>query len=90
MAYGMMSGMGHMVGWGAWGAWAGMAFGGLMMLLWLALIVTLIVALVRWLGGATRRTSGRDALDILRQRFARGEIDADELEERSRHLRANH
>jgi len=89
MAYGMMSGMGHMAGWGAWGGWAGMAFGGLMMLLWLALIVTLIVLLVRWLGGATRRTSDRDALDTLKQRFAQGEIDGAEFEERARRLRAS-
>jgi len=66
-----------------------MAFGGLMMLLWFALLVGLIVLIVRWLGGAPRRHASPDALDTLKQRFARGEIDTAEFEERSQQLRAN-
>jgi putative membrane protein len=81
MNYGMMDGWGYMGGWG------GMAFGGVMMLVWLALLVGLIVLVVRWLGGSSRRDSSRDALDTLRQRFARGEIDTAEFEDRSRQLR---
>jgi len=81
--YGMMDGMGHMGGWG------GMAFGGLMMLLWFALLIGLIVLIVRWLGGTSKRNTSRDALDTLKQRFARGEIDTAEFEERSEQLRAS-
>jgi len=81
----MMDGGNMMMGWG----WGGMAFGGIMMLLWFALIVALIVFLFRWISGTSRRNSNQDAFDILKQRYARGEIDAAELEERSTHLRSN-
>tara|TARA_R110002096_G_scaffold105704_2_gene232475 strand:- start:285 stop:539 length:255 start_codon:yes stop_codon:yes gene_type:complete len=83
MGYGMVDGWGYMGGWG------GMVFGGLMMLFWFALLIGLIVLIVRWLGGTPRRTASRDALDSLRQRFARGEIDTAEFEERSQQLRAS-
>ena len=85
MGYGMMDGWEYMSSWG----WGGMAFGGIMMLLWLALVIALIVFLFRWISGSSRRNSNRDALDILKQRYARGEIDAAELEERSSQLRAD-
>lgn len=81
MNYGMMSGAEHM------GSWGGLVFGGLMMFVWLALLVGLIVLVVRWLGGTPGRDSSRDALDTLEQRFARGQIDTAEFEERSRQLR---
>jgi len=85
MGFNMIDGAGYMNGWG----WGGMAFGGIMMLLWFALIIALIVFLFRWISGSTRKSSSQDALDILKQRFARGEIDASELEERSRQLKAH-
>ncbi len=84
MGFENMDGFGFMSGWG----WGGMAFGGIMMLLWFALIIALIVFLFRWISGSSKRSSTRDALDILEQRFARGEIDATELDERRRQLRA--
>jgi len=83
MGYGMMDGSNMMMGWG------GMAFGGLMMILWFALIIAVIVVLVRWISGSSGRKSGPSALDILQQRYARGEIDTTELEERSQQLRSN-
>lgn len=76
----MMNSMGNM-GWGA------MALGGGMMLLWVVLLVVLVVLAIRWLGGAPHHNAGSDAEEILRQRFARGEIDAAEFEDRSRQLR---
>ncbi len=63
--------------------------GPLMMILFLAGIVALIVLAVRWAGGdgvSRPQQSGRTPLDILRERFARGEIDRDEFEERRRAL----
>ncbi len=81
----MMDGGNMMMGWG----WGGMVFGGIMMLLWFALIVALIVFLFRWISGTSRRNSNQDALNILKQRYAHGEIDASELEERSQQLRSN-
>lgn len=75
--------------WGTWGnGWWGFVMG-LVMLLFVALLVVGIVVLVRSSsGGATRNTepSGGHALDILDERFARGEIDAKEYEERRRIL----
>jgi putative membrane protein len=71
-----------------WGdGWHGWFLGPLMMLLWLALIVGAVVLVVRWLGaggpGAARPGgAGPEAVDILRERFARGEIDKAEFEER--------
>ncbi len=67
--------------------WGGMAFGGLMMVFWFALLAGLIVIIVRWLGGTPGRNTSRDALDTLKQRFARGEIDTAEFKERAQRLR---
>lgn len=75
----------HMMGWG--GGWNGMIFGPLLMILFLALPVAAVVVLIRWFGGSRGSTStGQTPLDILRERYARGEIDKDEFEERRRTL----
>lgn len=76
----------HMMGTG--GGWYAMIFGPLLMLLFLALIIAAVVLLVRWLGGLRHGTSqpGQTPLDILKERFARGEIDKEEFEERRRIL----
>ena len=65
--------------------WGFMIFGSLMMVLVVAAIVVIVVVLVRWIGGQGQRGS-KAALDILGERFARGEIDAAEFEERRRVL----
>lgn len=70
--------------------WGGMGWG---MLLFWALLVVAVVVLVRWLT-ATGSSSpdpphnapGPSALDILAQRYARGEIDRDEFEQKRRDL----
>lgn len=73
------------------GGWAGMILGPIMMIVFLAILVGLVVLAVRWLGGGNGSTSpfgGRQrALDILEERFARGEIDKAEFDERRRALR---
>lgn len=81
----------HMMWWG--GGWYGMIFGPLMMILVLAAVIAVAVLLVRWLGGPWQGTvpphhaaPGRTPLDILKERFARGEIDKEEFEERRRVL----
>jgi putative membrane protein len=75
--------------WGA-GGWYGMIFGPLLMLLVIGLVIVLAL---RWAGGpwqgsarAHPPSSGRNAIDILKERFARGEIDKNEFEERRRVL----
>ena len=76
----------HMM-WG--GGWYGMMFGPLFMLLTLAVLVAAVVLLVRWAGGPWQQLPpppSRTPLDILKERFARGEIDKDEFEQRRRVL----
>lgn len=72
------------------GGWAGMIIGPIMMILFLAILVGLVVLGVRWMGGSNSGSpfSGRQrSLDILEERFARGEIDKAEFDERRRALR---
>jgi len=78
--------------WGG-GGWYGMIFGPLMMILVFAVVIGAVVLVVRWAGGPWQGTApphhappGRTSLDILKERFARGEIDKDEFEERRRVL----
>lgn len=65
--------------------WAGMVMGPLMMLLFIGLAVALGVALLRWLGALPSSPKGK-SLQILEERFARGDIDAEEFEARRRAL----
>ena len=61
--------------------------GGATILLVMLAVVAIIVA-VRWAGGGTPQatTPPASALEILKERFARGEIDKQEFEERQRLL----
>ena len=78
-------------GWGMhptswmWGAWG---FGMMvMMLVFWGLVIAGIVLATRWLAGQGERSRSDRALDILRERYARGEIDKDEFEAKQRDLR---
>ena len=72
------------------GGWAHWILGPLMMLLFLVAAVGIVVVLLRWLGGVgdaprpPRR--GSSARGILEERYARGEIDEKEFQERKRTL----
>ena len=68
--------------WGAWGL--GMM---VMMLVFWGLVIAGIVLAIRWLAGQGERSRSDRALDILRERYARGEINKDEFEARQRDLR---
>lgn len=77
-------------GWGAhpmswmWGAWGlGMLF---MMLVFWGVVITAVVILLRWLTGSGRPSRRDAAMEILRERYARGEIDRQEFEARRRDL----
>ena len=78
--------------WGNEGGW-GMFVGPLIMILILAATIAAIVFLVRWLSGA-RQGFGPASLtppvqspvDILKERFAKGELSKEEFDERRRVL----
>jgi len=76
---------GDMMGWGSgWGF-----FGALHMVLWWLLLILGIVVLAKWLfgsGAQERRGTGGNALEILKERYARGEIDKAEFEQKKRDL----
>ena len=76
--------------WGYGYGWGGMLWMSLSMLIGLALLVLAIWALVRWLGGrpaATGPSAGApSAMEILQQRYARGEIDTAAYEGMRRRL----
>lgn len=70
-----------------------MIFGPLFMILGLAVAIAVAVLLVRWLAGpwqpiqpSHHTPPPRTPLDVLKERYARGEIDTEEFEERRRVL----
>ncbi len=81
--------------WGGWAhpMWGGghMMFGGVMMIIFWGGIILLVILLVRWFG-ANRLSNGSSEfaratpLDILKERYAKGEIDKKEYEQRKKVL----
>ena len=77
-----------MHGWGMDWGWGGMFLGPLFMIAWLALLVAVIVLVIRWLGGGSFGVGSppRTPREILDERFAKGEIDREEFENRRKAL----
>jgi putative membrane protein len=74
-----------MMGWGWWG------FGWIFMIIFWGLIIAGLILLIRWLVGLSRShtpyNKDRDsALEILRQRYAKGEIDKEEFDQKKKDL----
>jgi putative membrane protein len=87
LAYAQGYGPGMMGGYGWGGGWG---FGAIGMVLWWILIILGIVLLARWLlsgspGRGGNAPTGR-ALEVLKERYARGEIDKQEYEQKKRDL----
>lgn len=77
-------GWGMHPGWWMWGA--GGAVMMLMMLVFWGLVIAGVVLGVRWLARQGREERPDRALDILRERYARGEINKEEFDARRRDL----
>ncbi len=84
--------------WGYGFSWGGMFLMMLSMTLWIALLVVLAWALIRWIDRRTTvsppqepavPTSGPSAMEMLRQRYARGEIDTTTFEQMQECLTAS-
>ncbi|MDY7082871.1 MAG: SHOCT domain-containing protein [Halobacteria archaeon] len=82
----------HGMGDGGWmaGGWMGGGmgwFGMIMMLVWVIILVVVPLAFLYWLftRSGHRRKDDR-AMQVLREQYARGEIDEDEFEERRSRL----
>lgn len=82
-------------GGGSWSHhWAGeaghMAFGSFGMILFWGGLILLIVLAVRWFGGTSsnvgRPATGSSALEILQERFARGEMEKEDFEKQKQLL----
>lgn len=77
---------------GDYGFHGGFGLGGGFMFLWWIVIIVLIVVVVKWLNSSAEHPSlsaddDSKVLEILKERYARGEIDEEEFERRKRHLK---
>lgn len=75
--------------WGDFGWGWGMGFGMISVVLFWVLVILGIVILVKWIAGSSAGPSqppAKTALDLLKERYARGEIDKQEFEEKKRDL----
>jgi putative membrane protein len=84
--------------WGYGFSWGGMLLMTLGSVLSIALIVALVWAIIRWVNAKTTNStlpytstppSGPSALEILRQRYARGEIDTPTFEQMREQLESS-
>lgn len=84
---------GYNMGSGMMGDWGMGWFGGIFMIIFWVLIIVGLVFLIKWLVQSTKghSNSGRiesssRALDILKERYARGEINKQEFDEKKKDL----
>lgn len=76
-----------MMGWADGYGWMGL--GWIFMILFWALVIAGLVAIVRWLGARNNgggNPRGKTPLEILQERYARGEIEREEYEQKRRDL----
>lgn len=74
--------------WNSFGGW-GMGLGFVFMLLFWGLVILGIAALIRWLmtqSSPSRNPRDKTPLEIVQERYARGEIDREEYEQKKRDL----
>lgn len=74
-------GMGPGMMWGWWG------IGWIFMILFWGFVILCLILLVRWLIGMGKTSRPEETpLDILKKRYARGEIDKEEFEQKKKDL----
>jgi putative membrane protein len=66
----------------------GYGFGGIFMIVFWIVVIVAIVFLIRWLVQSTRGGAGsaESALEILKRRYAKGEINKKEFEQKKKDL----
>jgi putative membrane protein len=75
-----------------WGNFSGMGFGDfgfswIFTVVFWALVILGVIYLIKYITGSDRKESQREtALDILKKRYARGEINKEEFEEKKKDL----
>jgi putative membrane protein len=77
-----------MYNWGSYSGW-GMGFGMVFMLLFWVLVILGIAALIRWLmtqSSPSRGSRDKSPLEIVKERYARGEINREEYEQKKQDL----
>jgi putative membrane protein len=61
-------------------------------IVWIIIVIALIFAIIRWIRrggrGAWHQRDGHTALDILKERYAKGEINKAEFEEKKKDISA--
>ncbi len=75
--------------WGDYG-W-GMGFGWLFMIVFWALVIIGVIYLIKFIAAASKKEEkGETALDILKKRYAKGEISKEEFEEKKKEISYEH
>ena len=75
--------------WNGFGGW-GMGFGFIFMLLFWGLVIVGVATLIRWLlsqSSPNRSSRDKTPWEIVQERYARGEIEREEYEQKKRDLK---